>query len=72
MEHAFSIQLHLVHKYPYNNNSLDNNNKVHSEVNKEITSKQDTKDLDEVHWDLMDYPYVIDVDRKDTFSMDVE
>lgn len=72
MDHAFNNQL-FVNIYPYNNNSLDNNNnRVHSEVNEEITSNQDNKYLDEVQWDLMDYPYVTDVDRKDTFSMDVE
>lgn len=39
MEYVFSIQLYFVYKYLYNNNSLDNNNKVYLEVNKEIIFK---------------------------------
>lgn len=72
MEHTLNIQLYLVHKYPYINNSLDNKSRVRTEVNEDSSFNQGKKDLDEVQRDLMDYPYVTDLDRKVTCSMDVE
>lgn len=65
MEHTLNIQYH---KYPYINSSLDN--RVRTEVNEDISFNQGKKDLDEVQRDLMDYPYVTDLDRKVTCSMD--